>query len=450
VLAGLRARFAVGAILASQLLAGCAATFAPQRLDVPGELREVQSKSVTDVTVSVSILTDEQARRHFGADLAKRDLQALWIRVSNGSGRGLWFIRTILDRDYYSADEVAQLLNHDIPRNARGDFRRHLRDESMRVLIQPKTISEGFVYLPRVEGGRYLDIRLQGDAFEESNALQARELRFEFGIALPDGDFDYERLDPSRAYAGEALQELTTDGLRSTLEQLPCCASDADGCAEGDPLNVVLVGDRELMLGALGRSGWSFTHRITARSVRREIGAAVAGEPYAVAPVSSLYLFGRNQDVALQRARRSISQRNHMRLWLAPYTHEGRSVWIGQVSRDIGIKATARTPTLMTHVIDPEVDTTREYLLHSLIAEGFVDRFGFVTGSASATPSEPRQNLTGDPYFSDGMRLVVILAPDPVSPDAIRSLHWERSAPPVAEGQSEAAQRNVRPFEPVR
>lgn len=443
-----------------QLLSGCAASFAPARLEAPAELHDVQSRTVDVVTVSVSMLTDEQARRHFGADLEKRNLQALWMRVSNGSDHGLWLIRTILDRDFYSADEAAHLLERDVGRGAREALRQHLRDESMRVLVQPQTITEGFVYLPRVEGGRYLDVRLQADAYAETMAGRensraagelphGRELRFEFGLALPDGDFDYERLDPGRTYAGRPLPELTADGLRSALEALPCCASDADGRAEGDPLNVVLVGDRDLLLGALGRSGWSFTHRVTARSVRREIGAALAGDPYAVAPVSSLYLFDRKQDVALQRARRSIAQRNHMRLWLAPYTHEGRSVWIGQVSRDIGIKVTAKSPTLSTHIIDPEIDTTREYLLHSLIAEGFVDRFGFVKGSASALPAEPRLNLTGDPYFSDGLRLVVMLAPEPVAPDAIRSLLWERSAPPVAEGQSEAAKRNVRPIGPA-
>jgi LssY C-terminus len=209
----------------------------------------------------------------------------------------------------------------------------------------------------------------------------------------------------------------------------------------------VLVGNSDEVLSALTRSGWSFTHRITMKSVRREVGAVVSGSPYAVAPVSSLFVFGRKQDVALQRARRSIAQRNHMRLWLAPYRFEGRSVWVGQTSRDIGVKVTPKSPTLTTHVIDPEVDTTREYLLHSLVARGFVDRFGFVKGSAAATLSEPRFNLTGDAYHSDGMRLVVVLALEPVPADRIRSLAWEQSAAPIAEGQSESAQRNVRPLE---
>jgi LssY C-terminus len=441
------------------LCAGCVAPFAPQRLATPDELRDVRSRVIGEVEVSVSILTDAQARQHFGVDLARHEVQALWIGVRNGSERRLWFIRSMLDPDFYSAEEVALLVEREVPRDARPQLRQFLRDESIRSSLAPRTVTEGFMFLPRVEGGRYVDIRLQADAYQLDDAQAAaaagaaaspatapRELRFDFALPLPDGDFDYERMDAARIYVDESLPDLGTEQLRSVLEQLPCCASDADGEREGDPLNFVLVGTPGQVLNSLSRSGWSFTHRIDFRTVRREIGAAIAGTAYPVAPVSSLYVFGRRQDVALQRARRSIAQRNHLRLWLAPYRFEGRPVWIGQVSRDIGVKVTPKSPTLTTHVIDPEVDTTREYLLHSLLGEGFVDRFGFVRGSAAAAPAQPRTNLTGDPYHSDGLRLVVILAPEPVPPDRIRSLRWEQSAAPIAEGQSEAARRNVRPI----
>jgi len=438
-------------------LSGCATSYAPQRLDTPEELRDVQSRTLGEVTVSVSILTDEQARRHFGVEFGERSLQALWLSVRNASDRRLWFIRNLLDPDFYSAEEAALMLHSDVPRDHRDAFAQRLRDDEMRALLLPRHVTEGFVYLPRHEGGRYVDIRLQGDAYHEDAAAadgievddRPRELRFDFAVPLPDGDFDYERLDASRTYGDRVLPDLTVDALRTELEKLPCCAANDAGEAGGDPLNVVLVGESSEVLNSLSRSGWSFTHRIDLRTIRRELGAAVSGEAYPVAPVSSLYLFGRKQDIALQRARTSIAQRNHMRLWLAPFRFEGRPVWVGQVSRDIGIKLTPKSPTLTTHVIDPEVDTTREYLLHSLLAEGFVDRFGFVRGSAAASPSEPRYNLTGDPYFSDGMRLVVILPPDPIPIEELRSLLWEQSAPPIAEGQSEAARRNVRPIAPA-
>jgi hypothetical protein len=447
---------------AALLIAGCATAFQPKLLVTPDELHDPQSKTVGDVTVSVAILTDEHALQHFGADFGGHDLQALWISVRNGSDRRYWFIRNILDPDFYSAEEAALLLEGDVPRKALDQLRQHLRDESIRAQLPPQTVTEGFVYLPKAEGGRYVDVRLQGDAYLEDSAQAAgtttlgvaqakppRELRFGFALPLPDGDFDYERLDPTHTYAGQVLPDLTLEQLRATLEQLPCCASNADGKQEGDPLNVVIVGESVDVMNSLSRSGWSFTHRIDLHTIKREIGAVLGGTAYPVAPVSSLYLFDRKQDIALQRARRSIAQRNHMRLWLAPFRFEDHSVWVGQVSRDIGIKVTPKSPTFTTHIIDPEVDTTREYLLHSLIAEGFVDRFGFVKGSAQAPPSRPNFNLTGDPYFSDGMRLVVMLSPEPVQPDQIRSLLWEQSAAPIAEGQSEAARRNVRPIGPT-
>lgn len=451
----------VALAMAGLPLAADAANYAPAPLDVPAELRDVQSKTVRDVTVSASILSDDLARRQFGVDLGRHGVQALWLSVRNGSGRQLWFIRNVLDRDFYSADEVALLLQRQVAAEHRERLRQDLRDASMRVQLAPRTITEGFVFLPRVEGGRYVDMRLHSDSFDEALAGAAatlpesaaapatRELRFEFALPLPDGDFDYERLDLARTYAGRTLPDLRADELRAELERLPCCAADGDGKAEGDPLNIALVGEASHVLNSLTRSGWSFTHRITLRSVRREAAAAIEGAPYAVAPVSSLYVFGRKQDLALQRARQSIAQRNHMRLWLAPFRCEGRPVWIGQVSRDIGVKATTKSVTFTTHIIDPQVDETREYLLHSLLAQGFVDRFGFARGSAVATNDQPRHNLTGDPYLSDGMRLVVFLSPDPLPPEQTRNLLWERSAAPIAEGQSDAARRNVRSIDPA-
>jgi hypothetical protein len=165
-----------------------------------------------------------------------------------------------------------------------------------------------------------------------------------------------------------------------------------------------------------------------------------------VAPVSSLFLFDRKQDFALQRARPTISQRNHTRFWLAPFTFRGRQVWVGQVSRDIGIKLTPNSPSLTTHVIDPEVDLTREYLLHSFLDAGLVSSFGFVKGSTAATRAEPALNLAKDPYFSDGLRLVIALSAHPRPYHEVRSMGWEQSAAPMAESQSESAERYVRPL----
>jgi hypothetical protein len=420
-------------LLASLLLAGCS-SFAPSRETPLPEPAAIQTQTEGDVTVSVAILTDAQARAHFGVDLAAFGLQAVWLRVRNASPERLRFLRGAIDLDVYSADEAALLVRSVVPDRDFERLRQYFRDESMRILLDPRTINEGYVIVPRAEGGRYVDVQLHSPG---------NLRRFGFAVPLPDGEFDYERLDPQQIYADRTLPELDLDRLRAELEQLRCCTTDADGQRDGDPLNVVVVSDGPEALVALTRSGWSFTHRLSMKTVRRELGAALAGSAYPVAPVSSLYLFGRKQDFALQRARGDITRRNHMRFWLAPFLFEGRQVWVGQISRDIGVKLTPKSPTLTTHVIDPAVDEARAYLLQTLLTHGFVDRFGFVKGAPAAQRTAPRSNLTDDPYFSDGMRLVVILARAPVDPVRIGSLGWEEPEGPIAQGQSDEARKPV-------
>jgi hypothetical protein len=147
---------------------------------------------------------------------------------------------------------------------------------------------------------------------------------------------------------------------------------------------------------------------------------------YLTAPVSPLQVFGRLQDVALQKARNTVSLRNHLRLWLAPFTVDGQQVWVGQISRDIGIKLTTQVWYLTTHRISPLVDQDRFYLLQDLIVSGTVSRFGFVQGVGASSLPKPRMNLGGDTYLTDGLRLVLFLGTQRRSFDQIELLDWER------------------------
>lgn len=437
-------------------ISGCSSwSYAP--LAIPDGLERVQSKKAENVEVSVAILTDEQAKQHFGIDLDRRDLQAIWVRVTNASPFRFWFLRTVLDLDIYPPDEVAILFKSELPKKDFAVFKQRLRDESMRVELQPHSVTQGFVFAPKALGGRYVDVRLGQDIYDVELARRAAqknsqkdikakdlELRFDFAIPLPDGIFDYERLDTQHTYAGQTLPELTLDTLRAELRALPCCSTNADGDSPGDPLNIAIVGDSSQVLNSLSRSGWSFTHRLSVKSISKLIGATLASTPYPVAPVSDLFLFGREQDLALQRGRASIAERNHMRLWLAPFRHAGQQVWVGQISRDIGIKLTSKSSSLTTHIIDPEVDLAREYLLQTLLAGGFVKAMGFVKGSQAAPMSAPAINLVEDSYFSDGLRLVIHLSDSPIPYSEVRSFLWERSAAPVLESQSAGAKGNFK------
>ncbi len=424
----LRQALSIGFFSVTLLLTACA-TFNPQPVDVRQGPGEIHTQTQDDITVSTTILSDQQALQQFGVNLADVGLQAIWLRIVNRSEHAYWLLVSALDANYFPANEAAMLFYPSLSGKDEEAVTRHFRKMAIPLKTPPGIVNEGYVLAPRQEGGRYVVVKLIGNQ---------RILDFGFAVPLPDGDFDFESLDPGRIYGGRVLPNLDLAQLRQYMVELPCCVTDESGERDGDPLNLVIVGSLGEVLAAMSRAGWSFTHRIDLGTIQRMIGAAVSGTAYPVAPVSPLYFFGRPQDMALQRARKTIVQRNHLRLWLAPFRFENRSIWVGQISRDIGIKATTLSPTLTTHIIDPNVDEAREHLLQSLLVSGAIKRYGFVQGMSPVPVSAPRINLTEDPYFTDGLRFVVILSGNHITPpEDAEFMEWRNSPDPIKQSQQE-------------
>ena len=131
----------------------------------------------------------------------------------------------------------------------------------------------------------------------------------------------------------------------------------------------------------------------------------------------------------MQKARDNVHQRNHLRLWLSPLRHHGKQVWVGQISRDIGSRVTIHTPTFTTHKIDPDVDEARAALTQDLAYSQSIAKVGFVKGVGAAPKSAPRGNLTTDPYYTDGLRSVLVFEHRPTSLAEVEFFPWE--SPPV-------------------
>jgi hypothetical protein len=91
-------------------------------------------------------------------------------------------------------------------------------------------------------------------------------------------------------------------------------------------------------------------------------------------------------------------------------------VWVGQISRDIGVRFTAKTWNLTTHKIDPDVDDARDYVLGDLIEAGRVSHATYVAGVEAANQNASRKNLTGDPYFIDGLRALAVVSETRTNP----------------------------------
>ncbi|MFM8892579.1 MAG: LssY C-terminal domain-containing protein, partial [Planctomycetia bacterium] len=232
---------------------------------------------------------------------------------------------------------------------------------------------------------------------------------FLFTVPVPGIAADYLDRDVVGSRGG-VEESLDAEKLVGRLESLPAATSDATGSRAGDPVNLVVVGEFESVISGFA-ARWDESETITLRTCWKTVRAFLWGSSYRYSPVSPLHLFGREQDLALQRTRHSINERLHLRLWLTPMRFRDTPVWVGQVSRDIGVRFTTRAWNLTTHRIDPDVDESRDYVVEDLTLAGRVEATGYVGGVGGCGRDSPRHNLTGDPYFTDGRRAVILLAP---------------------------------------
>ncbi|MDX1431353.1 MAG: LssY C-terminal domain-containing protein [Gammaproteobacteria bacterium] len=408
-----------GVALALSLLAAGCTTFSPQTLESVPYLSRSQTDSEGRLTVTVAVPTREEAAAIYGVDLADKGLQPVWVDVTNDEVVPYWFLPSGLDPAYYSAAEAAHPFRTATTgaENESGPVYEHFKSLEFKNPVHPGTRKSGFVIVNRDEGFRAVDI----DMVARHDARS-----FTFIVFDPTFKGDYTTVDFKSLYDSSQIVDIQDENeLRRALERLPCCTTNKDASDEGDPLNLVLIGDTEDLFPAYIRRGWRGTEIVYWDALWRMAKSFVAGERYLYSPVSPLYYNGRGQDLALQKARGTIHERNHLRMWLTPLRFRGEPVWVGQISRDIGVKVTTKSPTITTHVIDPNVDEARRYLLEDLAFSQALARIAFVKGVGAAPEDNPRFNLTDDPYYTDGLRAVLFFEPRPRTLDELDFMDWE-------------------------
>ncbi|CAB1062464.1 hypothetical protein D1BOALGB6SA_7241 [Olavius sp. associated proteobacterium Delta 1] len=249
---------------------------------------------------------------------------------------------------------------------------------------------------------------------------------FSFYVPIPGIKADYHEVDFDNLYSASEIVDLDENLLRTELEDLPCCATNEDGTKDGDPLNLILIGTREDISTAFVCRGWLPAEQTHGKAVWKTIKSFLFGSRYRYSPVSPLYFVNRPQDFAGQKPRHTVHQRNHLRAWLSPLRHQGKSVWVGQISRDIGVRLTFKTWPPVTHKIDPDIDEARISLIGDLVYSQQLAKTGWVKGVGAAARTNPRYNLTGDPYFTDGYRAVLVFDRRPRSFMEIDQFDWEQ------------------------
>ena len=422
----------VPALFVVLLVAGCATVKPPQPLDEIPFMERAQTQERDGFRITVAALSEDEAQRAFGVKLSKKRIQPVWIDIENGTDQPRYLMLNSVDPRYYSAMEAAYLF-HKVGNPARNDqLDQHFESQKIDPELLPGSRSSGFVYTNLKRGTREVRIRLLAEGSIEY---------FEFYVSVPGLKADWERVDFASIYTREQFVQYDDDAaFAEALRQMPCCTTKKDGTGAGDPINIVVIGEPDNILAPFIAAGWDETEIVTAGTSWKTFKSFFGAE-YKYSPISALYIYLRPQDAGLQKARDTINERNHLRLWLAPMTYNGKLVFVGGMSRDIGVRMTTKAWNLTTHEIDPDIDEAREYLAEDLATAGRVATFGYIDGVGYASKDDPMHNHLGSPWWTDGRRLVIELSKTQVELDEMEmfSFHVSRPVVPVLRGQTAAS-----------
>lgn len=175
----------------------------------------------------------------------------------------------------------------------------------------------------------------------------------------------------------------------------------------GDMVNFALVGTKKQVEAAYKAAGWVAVDKSVQDALVNGLLKTLNKEAYTEMPMSTLFLFGRPQDMSFARADPLLvaAERHHLRVWETDKTIGGKPLWVGSATHDIGFEKDQRNGKV-THKIDPDIDKERSYLLDSF------DAAGVYSSAAYVTPTDPlveAKTATGGSFHSDGRIVVMAL-----------------------------------------
>jgi hypothetical protein len=203
---------------------------------------------------------------------------------------------------------------------------------------------------------------------------------------------------PQTRKPNEAIEPTETITGHPALARSPRHTTTSRG-HQGDAVNIAFIGTEEELHQALAVAGWYAADPITFKTSLRIAADVVLHKPYAHAPVSDLYLWGRRQDAAFEQpVGGSPKQRHHVRFWRsAELDGDGRPLWLGAATFDERVEL-SRTTGGVTHKISPEIDRERNKLVTDAVRAGALDGYYWV----EQFHRQPEgRNGGGDPYHTD-------------------------------------------------
>ncbi|WP_321800374.1 LssY C-terminal domain-containing protein [Caballeronia sp. J97] len=381
------------AICLALTLAGCSTWHAPTDAD-DGPLRQrAVSAASHSVRVSATVLGSEDSRRMYGVDVNSTGVQPLWVEVQNGTSQVLWLLRSGTDPDYFSPHEVAWSMHALFGGAANARMDAYFRELRLDNPIPAGETRSGILFTNPDQGIKLVNVDLLGNQ---------TLIPFSIFLPVPGGTMD-PRLSQIPFPFPETLvtdyQDLAS--VRAALERLPCCATDASGTVQADPLNAVGIGQLTDIGAALVRRNYRRDER-ESDLVQR--------------------VFGREPDFVMRKQAQAGAPATWIRGWLAPIRFQGQLVYVAQVGRPVGGRFAPRGESHL--VLHENVDEARNVLIQDLMYSSGVEKLGFANGVGATSPAHPRTTLDGATYYTDGLRAVVFFATRPRSLSDVDFLDW--------------------------
>jgi hypothetical protein len=341
------------------------------------------------ITVSATVPGREQAKAIFGVDLYSQGIQPVWLEIANRGDAEARYAPVSTDRFYFSPLEVSWKNRGGYSADARAAMDRRFHSLAMPRYISPGETRSGFVFTHLDNGAKGFNV----DVYSGRDAYL-----FTFLLRVPGFVPDYANVDFDAIYSPGSVDEVDGDGLYDALKLYDCCTGE-----DGEPINMVLVGEGRELLRALLRSGWI------------ETAADETG--------------GRGDEIFLDRRQDAIFRYQsldrgsiyELRLWLAPLVASGERVWLGQVRHFYRLG-----PGQGLRRFDADVDNARNFAAQKFLYGQAVRSVAWLEGAAVVPVERFWNRVVGAPYFTDGYRLVLWLSGDPVAAHDIGFRQWDK------------------------
>jgi hypothetical protein len=203
--------------------------------------------------VSISVLGSDESRQSFGEDLARQNIQPIWLSIENDTDEPLAFLSIALDPDYYSPYEVSYRFHGALSFAANRGRDAFFLEREMASILPPHAETTGFLYGVLDTGIKYAHVVIAGNHHLET---------FDFALPVPGPAFVGTAISAEATYPDRKIEDLDLASLRATFAKLACCTTGADGDRNGDPLNLIIVEGRHDPIIPFIARGWHLARQL--------------------------------------------------------------------------------------------------------------------------------------------------------------------------------------------